>query len=67
VSARFACSVVGSAATVRDGIAAFAERTQVDEIIITSTIYDHAARLRSYEILAEVQKSLGREPALQAN
>ena len=34
--------------------------------MVAAAIYDHAARLRSYEILAEVQKSLGREPALQA-
>ena len=44
----------------------FIEETGADELIVAAAIYDHAARLRSYEILAEVQKSLGREPALQA-
>ena len=51
-------SVVGSAATVRDGLRAFVERTGADELMITSQIHDHAARLRSYEIAAEVRGSL---------
>jgi hypothetical protein len=38
---------------VRSGIAAFIERTGADELMITSQVYDHATRLRSYELLAE--------------
>jgi len=53
-SAMLACSFVGSPETVRRGLSEFIERTGVDEIIIASAIYDHAARLRSYEIVAEV-------------
>ena len=45
-------SIVGSAATVRDGLRAFVERMTPDEVIVVSHIYDHAARLRSYEIVA---------------
>jgi luciferase family oxidoreductase group 1 len=52
-------SVIGSRETVRDGIAAFVAETKVDEIIIVSDVYDHAARLRSFEIIA----SAGREAA----
>jgi luciferase family oxidoreductase group 1 len=48
------CSVVGAPNTVRDGIAAFAERTGADELMVTAQIFDHAARCRSFEILAEV-------------
>jgi luciferase family oxidoreductase group 1 len=48
------CSAVGSPDTVRRGVSDFVARTQADELIVTSQIYDHAARLRSYEILAEV-------------
>jgi len=48
------CSVSGAAKTVRTGIADFATRTKADELIITSHIYDHAKRLRSFEIMAEV-------------
>src|SRR3954452_5698669 len=45
-------SMVGSQATVRDGLRAFADRMRPDEVIVVSHIYDHAARLRSYEIVA---------------
>jgi luciferase family oxidoreductase group 1 len=49
-----ACSAVGPPETVRRGVEDFVARTAADEVIVTSQIYDHAARLRSYEILAEV-------------
>jgi luciferase family oxidoreductase group 1 len=49
-----ACSVAGSPETVRKGLNAFRAQTGADEIMISSHIYDHAARLRSYEIVAEV-------------
>ena len=45
-------SVVGSAKTVRAGVEAFAARHGVDELMVVSAIYDHDARVRSYEILA---------------
>ena len=45
-------SLVGSPATVRADLAAFVERTRPDELIVVSHIYDHAARLRSYELVA---------------
>lgn len=48
-----ACSAIGDAATVKERIDAFVERTGADELMITSQIYDHRARLRSYEIVAE--------------
>jgi alkanesulfonate monooxygenase SsuD/methylene tetrahydromethanopterin reductase-like flavin-dependent oxidoreductase (luciferase family) len=44
--------VVGSQATVVAGLKAFAERTQADELMITGSIFDHGARLRSFEIAA---------------
>jgi luciferase family oxidoreductase group 1 len=47
-------SYVGSPDTVRRGLRQFIDETGVDEIIVASAIYDHAARLRSYEIVAEV-------------
>ncbi|MEP9398068.1 LLM class flavin-dependent oxidoreductase [Mesorhizobium sp. KR2-14] len=52
------CSVVGSPETVRRGLEAFIERTGADELMVTSQIFDHAARLRSYEILADVHRQL---------
>ncbi len=53
VSARLACSVVGSATAVRQGLLDLFAQTGVDELIVVSAIYDHAARLRTYEIVAE--------------
>jgi luciferase family oxidoreductase group 1 len=47
------CSAMGDAATVEAAIHAFVERTGADELMITSQIFDHEARLRSYEIVAE--------------
>ncbi len=46
------CSAIGSADTVADAVHAFIENTGADELIINSSVYDHAARLRSYEIVS---------------
>ena len=48
------CSAIGSPATVKGALQDFAARTGADEIIIASMIYDQRARVRSYEIAAEV-------------
>ncbi len=45
-------SFVGSQATVREGLDAFVAETGADEVIVAAAIHDHAARLRSYELLA---------------
>ncbi|MDB5694125.1 MAG: class flavin-dependent oxidoreductase [Alphaproteobacteria bacterium] len=47
------CSAIGSPATVDAAIRAFVARTGADELMITSQIYDHQARLRSFEIVAD--------------
>ncbi|TAN04966.1 MAG: LLM class flavin-dependent oxidoreductase [Rhodanobacteraceae bacterium] len=47
-----ACTAVGGPETVAAGIRAFIARTGADELIVTSNMYDPAARLRSYEIVA---------------
>ena len=52
VSAMLRRSFVGAPQTVRAGLEGFAEETGADEIIVASAIHDHAARLRSYELLA---------------
>jgi luciferase family oxidoreductase group 1 len=52
------CSAIGSPATVHRELNAFVARTGADEIIIASMIFDHAARLRSYEIAADAASSL---------
>ena len=47
-----------SAETVRRGLESFLAETGADEIMVASAIHDHAARVRSYEILAEVHGAL---------
>jgi luciferase family oxidoreductase group 1 len=54
VAQRTRCSAVGSPETVRRRIDELLEETGADEIIATAQIYDHAARLRSFEIAANV-------------
>jgi alkanesulfonate monooxygenase SsuD/methylene tetrahydromethanopterin reductase-like flavin-dependent oxidoreductase (luciferase family) len=46
------CAFVGSPDTVRAGLAKFVADTGADEVIVAAAVYDHAARLRSYELLA---------------
>ncbi|BBE74262.1 LLM class flavin-dependent oxidoreductase [Oharaeibacter diazotrophicus] len=58
VSGMLARSFVGSRETVRAGLAAFVAETGVDEVIAAAAIHDHGARLRSYEILADVAADL---------
>jgi luciferase family oxidoreductase group 1 len=52
------CSAVGSPETVSRQLQAFIARTGADELMITSQIFEHAARLRSYEITADIHKAL---------
>jgi len=50
------CSAIGAPGTVRRALEAFVARTGADELMITSQIFDHKARLRSYEITAGLQQ-----------
>jgi alkanesulfonate monooxygenase SsuD/methylene tetrahydromethanopterin reductase-like flavin-dependent oxidoreductase (luciferase family) len=52
------CSATGSPATVARGIAAFVERTGVDELMIASSIYDVDARMKSVALAADVMRDL---------
>ena len=45
---------VGSPETVKAGVEAFIAQHQPDELMVTGQIFDHAARLRSYEILSKL-------------
>ncbi len=53
-------AIIGSPATVKAGLADFIERTGADELMITGSIFDHEARLRSFEIVAEAHDSLAK-------
>ena len=52
-------AIVGGPDTVRRQLEAFVAETRADELMVTGQIYDHAARLRSYEILAKVGAGIG--------
>jgi luciferase family oxidoreductase group 1 len=56
-SAMLRRSFVGSPDTVRAGLEAFQAETEADEIIVAAAIHDHAARLRSYELLGQLRHS----------
>ena len=58
VEQALAYSVVGAPVTVRRGLEAFIAETHADELMLTAQIYDHAARLRSFEIAAEMGGSV---------
>ena len=52
------CAIVGSPAAIRSGLDAFVRRTGADELMVTAQMFDHRARLRSFEILAEAHREL---------
>ena len=47
-------SIVGSPETVRQGLESFVALTNADELMVVTSLYDHSARVRSYEIVAEI-------------
>ena len=53
-SRMLACSFVGSPETVRAGLTQLVAETAADELIVAAGVYDQAARLRSYRLLADV-------------
>jgi alkanesulfonate monooxygenase SsuD/methylene tetrahydromethanopterin reductase-like flavin-dependent oxidoreductase (luciferase family) len=60
-------SVVGGPASVKAGLDAFIARNRPDELILTAQIFDHIARRRSFEIVAEVMREgAAATPAIQA-
>ena len=60
-SAMLACSFVGSADTVRRGLQGFLADTGADELMVSSAVHDHSARVRSYELLAQVRDGMAQE------
>jgi luciferase family oxidoreductase group 1 len=61
IDQRTRCSAVGSPETARRRFRELLEQTHADEIIATGQIYDHTARLRSFEIAAEVFREIARK------
>jgi len=61
VEQALAYSAVGAPDTVRQRIAAIIDETKAEEVIVTSQIFDHSARLHSYEIVAGVRDAMSVE------
>jgi luciferase family oxidoreductase group 1 len=57
VESMLRASIIGNPDTVKQKLQDFLDTTQADEIIINTMVYDHAARVRSYEIVADVWQS----------
>ncbi|HXH69615.1 MAG TPA: LLM class flavin-dependent oxidoreductase [Pyrinomonadaceae bacterium] len=57
VESKLGGSIIGNAATIKDGLGKILDRTQADELMINAMIFDHKARLHSYELVADVWKS----------
>ena len=56
-------SAIGSTATARRQFDEFVERTKPDELIVTAQVYDHQARLKSYQLLMEAVRRTEEVPA----
>ena len=55
------CSLVGSLETVRSQMRLWLDKTGANEILFTGQIFDHQARLKSFEIAAEAARSLSND------
>jgi luciferase family oxidoreductase group 1 len=55
-SSMLACSVYGSRETIKTELKPFIEATKADELMVVAAIWDHPARVRSYELLAEAMR-----------
>jgi len=49
-----ACTFIGSPETLQNELFEFIEETKIDELMVSTNIYDQQARLKSYSILSEV-------------
>ena len=58
VEQALSCAAVGSPTTVKARLAALIDQHKPDEIILTGMIHDHAARLHSFAIAAEVMREI---------
>jgi luciferase family oxidoreductase group 1 len=59
-------TIVGSPRTVGAGIEALVAETGADELMIVSDVYDHAARLRSFELIADAAKAKAEDALSQS-
>jgi luciferase family oxidoreductase group 1 len=60
-------ALVGSPQTVRAGLDRLLAQTQADELMVVSAMYEHAARLRSFQLLADIARSTDAAPTSQTD
>ena len=65
VASRTGGSIVGSKKTVKSKLEEFLNESKADEIMVNAMIFDHAKRLRSYEIIAEIRNDKAVKSAAQ--
>lgn len=58
VDQALACTAAGAPDTVRKALQGFIERHRPDELILTGQIHDHAARVKSFTLAAEIMQDL---------
>jgi alkanesulfonate monooxygenase SsuD/methylene tetrahydromethanopterin reductase-like flavin-dependent oxidoreductase (luciferase family) len=63
VESRTGGSIIGDPETVKAGLERVIEATDADEIMVNAMIYDHEARLNSYQIVAGLRKDLAAHSA----
>lgn len=58
VNQMLAYAFIGGPETIQNAMRAFMSETRIDEVMVTSHIYDHQAKLRSYGLFADVLKAI---------
>ena len=61
-SSMLACSYYGSPDTIGDKVGSLVEATGADELMVAAAIWDHKARVKSFELLAD---AMGQAPRMQ--
>jgi alkanesulfonate monooxygenase SsuD/methylene tetrahydromethanopterin reductase-like flavin-dependent oxidoreductase (luciferase family) len=56
VSSMLSCSFYGSQSTIKEKLSPLIEATGADELMVAAAIWDHQARLRSIELLAQAME-----------
>lgn len=57
-------AIVGSPQTVERGLQEFIRETQADELMITANVYDHEARLKSFELISAIRQRLAADSGI---
>ncbi|WP_246538970.1 LLM class flavin-dependent oxidoreductase [Litoribacter ruber] len=62
-----ACTFIGTKETIKAEMESFLDQTKVDEIMVTTNIYDHEDRLKSFELTAEVFQKIAKTAEVETS